>query len=166
MNNSRQRIDLDDKSIDGDKESIDDDEDMIEKPIDNDEESFNKKYRNRVNNWFTSMDVDKTYGPRKHLDNTITLGNKKIRFSQNSLLVEENTYPLTPDLIRLLFNKNPTSYTEQDLDTYKIILIQTSAYLTQGLKIYLTTYLFNLLYLHKLFYIFQINSNAQMPIHQ
>jgi len=81
------------------------------------------------------MDIDKTYGPKKHYDKRITIGNKEVEFNKNSLLIEENEYMLTPGIVRLLFNKNPSVYTEQDLETYKTILIKTSVHLTLDNKI-------------------------------
>lgn len=100
-----------------------------------DDSSEDLKYQYRINNWFASIDLDKTYGPKKQSNECITLGNKDVEFNQNSLLIEENTYPLTPGIVRLLFNKNPKSYTEQDLETYRSILVQTSAHLTLDSKI-------------------------------
>ena len=95
------------------------------------------KYQQRIINWFQSCDLDKTYGPKLNYSNgVITLGNKKINFFQNTLIIDGTTYPLTPGLVRLLFYKHSTVYTENDLETYKKILIQTSAHLTlNGTKI-------------------------------
>jgi len=109
-------------------------------PIENftDEENINKdKHHQRIINWFQSDDLDKIYGPKLNNSNgVITLGNKKINFFQNTLIIGDITYPLTPGLVRLLFYKHPVAYTENDLETYKQLLVQTSAHLTlDGTKI-------------------------------
>lgn len=108
---------------------LDEEQSLIQNSDENDE------YQNRINNWFAFTDLDKTYGPKKHSNKRITLGNREVEFDQNNLFIEEKTYPLTPGIVRLLFNKNPTSYTEHDLETYKLIIVQTSAHLTQDSKI-------------------------------
>lgn len=90
------------------------------------------KYQFRLNTWFKAVDIDKTYGPKKHSDERITIGNKEVEFNKKSLLIEENEYMLTPGL---LFNKNPSIYTEQDLEAYKAILIQTSVHLNRDGRI-------------------------------
>jgi hypothetical protein len=75
------------------------------------------------------------YGPRKLTNSSIVLGNKEIKFIENTLIIKNSSYPLTSGLIGLLFARFPTYcyllYTERDLKTYKSILIQTSAHLTQ-----------------------------------
>jgi len=45
------------------------------------------------------------------------------------LTIEDTSYPLTPGLYSLIFNKIPKSYTENNLKTYKAILINTSTHL-------------------------------------
>lgn len=101
-----------------------------------DEENASEdKYQQRIINWFQSYDLDKTYGPKLDYSNgVITLGNGKINFFQNTLIIKDTIYPLTPELVRLLFYKHPTVYNENDLERYKQILIQTSAHLTQNGK--------------------------------
>ena len=57
-------------------------------------------------------------------------------FDGNTLHIEDSTYPLTEGLVGLLFSKNPKQYNNQDSETYKTIIEQTSAHLTRdGLKI-------------------------------
>ena len=61
---------------------------------------------------------------------------KKINLVDNTLTIEDAVYTLTPGLVNLIFSKTPKLYTDNDLKTYKTILIQSSAYLTaDGTKI-------------------------------
>lgn len=88
-------------------------------------------------NLFQSVDLDKTYGPRKYSNGNIALGGKQVKFAQDTLIVEDKLYPLTPGVVNLLFLKHPVAtYTAADLEIYKRILIHTSAHLTaDGSKI-------------------------------
>jgi len=75
-----------------------------------------------------SLDIDKTFGPKKLANGDITLGNKEVKFTKNIILIDETTYPTTSGIIQLLFLKNPTIYMDNDLMVNKSILIQTSAH--------------------------------------
>lgn len=91
------------------------------------------KTKSSYDNWFLSPDLDKTYGPKKSYRNNIILGKHIIKFTDNKTIVipsSKSEYNLTGGLLELIFLKSPTNYTEQDLETYKSILIQTSAHLT------------------------------------
>lgn len=81
--------------------------------------------------------MDKTYGPKLNYTNRdITLGDKKVYFVKDTLVIDDTHYMLTPGLIRVLFFKHPTIYTENDLEVYKQIFVQTSANLSfNGSKI-------------------------------
>lgn len=92
-------------------------------------------YRREIENWFQSTDIDRTYGPKKLDNGDITLGDKEVKFTENIILIDGATYPTTSGLIQLLFLKNPLVYTDNDLNIYKSILIQTSAHLTASGKI-------------------------------
>jgi len=96
--------------------------------------SINQKQNNksRLKHWFESNDRDKIYGPSKIIDHDhILLGNKEIEFNEENIIsFDGQSYTLTPGLEQLLFSKNPKLYTRQDLESYKQILIQTSAHLT------------------------------------
>lgn len=102
------------------------------------EDSYFKKNSNSedVDSWFHSQDRDKTYGPRK-LDNGMNiLGNKELKFTDDSVILENTSYPKTSGIIQLIFSKKPSSYSDGDLDIYKSILFQSSAHLsTDGSKI-------------------------------
>ncbi len=113
----------------------------IDSEIINTNESNNyDNYQLEIENWFQSKDIDKTFGPKKIVNNDITLGDKEVKFARNVIIIDETTYPTTSGLIQLLFLKNPLVYTDNDLKIYKSILIQTSAHLTSGgLKIRNTT---------------------------
>jgi hypothetical protein len=94
-----------------------------------------ENYQQELENWFHSTDVDRTYGPKKLVNGDITLGDKEVKFTQRIILIDEAAYPLTSGLIQLLFLKTPIVYTDNDLNVYKSILIQTSAHLTTSGKI-------------------------------
>ncbi|KAE9526191.1 hypothetical protein AGLY_013822 [Aphis glycines] len=86
--------------------------------------------------WFKSYDIDKTYGPKIQTNGSVHLGKKEIKLVDNTLTIEDTSYPLTQGLGNLIFSKSPKLYTKNDLETYKSILIQTSAHLTaDGTKI-------------------------------
>ena len=88
------------------------------------------------NDWFKSYDIDKTYGPKIQTNGSVHLGKKEIKLVDNTLTIEDTSYPLTQGLGNLIFSKSPKLYTKNDLETYKSILIQTSAHLkADGKKI-------------------------------
>lgn len=93
-------------------------------------DDLNEKYQQEIENRFHSIDLDKTYGPKKLSDGNIILGDKEVKFIENSILIDGTTYSTTSGLIQLLFLKNPLIYNDNDLEVYKSILIQTSAHLT------------------------------------
>ncbi|KAL4092441.1 hypothetical protein QTP88_026942 [Uroleucon formosanum] len=92
------------------------------------EDSFN------INDWYKSYDIDKTYGPKIRANGSVHLGKKEINLVDNTLTIEDISYPLTQGLGNLIFSKNPKLYNKNDLDAYKSILIQTSAHLTADEK--------------------------------
>ncbi|KAL4090178.1 hypothetical protein QTP88_025077 [Uroleucon formosanum] len=88
----------------------------------------------KINDWFKSYDIDKTYGPKIRPNGSVHLGKKEINLVDNTLTIEDISYPLTQGLGKLIFSKNPKLYNKNDLDAYKSILIQTSAHLTADEK--------------------------------
>ncbi|KAL4092501.1 hypothetical protein QTP88_027002 [Uroleucon formosanum] len=88
----------------------------------------------KINDWYKSYDIDKTYGPKVQKNGRVVLGKKEINLVDNTLTIEGMSYPLTQGLGNLIFSKNPKVYTKNDLDAYKSILIQTSAHLTADEK--------------------------------
>ncbi|KAF0689186.1 Uncharacterized protein FWK35_00031703, partial [Aphis craccivora] len=76
-----------------------------------------------------SYDIDKTYGPKINTNGNMYLGKKEIKLVDNTLTIEDSSYPITPGLGNLIFLKSPKLYTNKDLKTYKSILNQTSAHL-------------------------------------
>ena len=87
-----------------------------------------------INDWYKSYDIDKTYGPKIQKNGDVHLGRKEIKLVGNTLTIQDISYPLTQGLGNLIFSKSPKLYTKNDLDTYKSILIQTSAHLTADEK--------------------------------
>src|SRR5215468_10541152 len=72
--------------------------------------------------------ADRTYGFR--YDNFVyKIGNKIVELKGNHVIIDGVTYFGTQGLWELLTLKKPKEYTEDDLNTYKEILIQTSAHL-------------------------------------
>jgi len=110
-----------------------------DRPVGLDSEIINideENYQRGIENWFQSPDIDRTFGPKKLANGDITLGDKEVKFTQRIIIIDESSYPTTSGIIQLLFLKNPTIYTDNDLKVYKSILIQTSAHLTaSGSKI-------------------------------
>ena len=97
------------------------------------EETYNpyeKQKQSWFNKWYRASDIDRIYGPKELSNGQIKLGEKELIFDGNMLIIEDNSYSLTQGLEQLLFSKNPKLYTRQDLESYKQILIQTSAHLT------------------------------------
>ncbi|KAL4111783.1 hypothetical protein QTP88_015670 [Uroleucon formosanum] len=89
-----------------------------------------------IENWFQSTDLDKTYGPKKLPNGHVVLGDKEVKFLEDTILIDGTVYPSTSGLNQLLFLKNPLIFTDSDLEVYKSILIHTSAHLsTVGNKI-------------------------------
>lgn len=102
----------------------------------NSKNSVANDYQQEIENWFQSTDLDKIYGPKKLPNGYITLGNKEVKFLEDSILIDGTVYPSTSGLNQLLFLKNPLIFTDSDLEVYKSILIHTSAHLsTVGNKI-------------------------------
>lgn len=88
----------------------------------------------QINELLDSYSIDKTYGPKLQPNKTVRLGKKEIKLVGNTIIVDDTTYLLTQGLCSLIFSKAPKLYTENDLKTYKSILIQTSAHLTSDSK--------------------------------
>jgi len=88
-------------------------------------------YQQEIENWFQSSDLDKVYGPKKLPNGYIILGEKEIKFLENTLLIDGTVYSSTSGLNLLLFLRNPLVYTDNDLELYKSILTQTSAHLSK-----------------------------------
>jgi len=73
-------------------------------------DDLNEKYQQEIENRFHSIDLDKPYGPKKLSDGNIILGDKEVKFIENSILIDGTTYSKTSGLIQLLFLKNPLIY--------------------------------------------------------
>lgn len=79
--------------------------------------------------------VDITYGPK--YDSKISkwfLGNKAISFDgkTSEIIIDNNErFPGTPGLYRLIFDKQPTDYTKEDSQCYKTVLNLTNVHRRQ-----------------------------------
>jgi len=89
---------------------------------------------NELYEQWPTVELDKVYAPKKLRSGEYVLGNKEIKFIDNEMHIEDDGgfYPITSGLIELLFAKSPAAekYSQEDLATYKRILIQTSAHMT------------------------------------
>ena len=88
----------------------------------------------KINELLDSYSIDKTYGPKLQSNGDAYLGKKEIKLNGNTLIIEDTSYPLTQGLVSLIISKTPKIYTTDDLNTYKRILIQTSAHFTSDGK--------------------------------
>lgn len=71
-----------------------------------------RNYNHKIDKWFHCSNGNKTYGPKKLLNNLISLGDKEVEFIKNNVNIKDKSYPLTPGLVRLLFLKHPLTYSE------------------------------------------------------
>lgn len=75
-------------------------------------------------------DTDTKFGPYYN-NGDLMIGNKKIEFSESgSILIDNEIYPGTEGLYKLIFMKTPNinEATKSDLETYRKIMEQTSLY--------------------------------------
>jgi len=72
--------------------------------------------------------ADHTYGLR--YDNmAYKIGNKIVEIKMNDIIIGDTPYKGTQGLWELITLKKPKEYTQNDLDTYKAILLQTNGHL-------------------------------------
>lgn len=72
--------------------------------------------------------LDRVYGPRKGENDSWFLGSKQIFFKGKRIEVNDTKYPLTRGLYELLFFKDPSQHTQDDLTVYKKILEKTNVH--------------------------------------
>lgn len=80
--------------------------------------------------------IDYVYGPRYMDDGVLMVGSKKLDFDENgNIIVGSTNYGASEGLYELIFKKVPDSstYTADDLKTYKSILFATNAH-REGFK--------------------------------
>ncbi|KAF0719455.1 Integrase catalytic domain-containing protein [Aphis craccivora] len=53
----------------------------------------------KINDWYKSYDIDKTYGPKIQANGSVHLGKKEIKLVDNTLTIEDTSYPLTQGLV-------------------------------------------------------------------
>src|SRR5436190_8255971 len=71
--------------------------------------------------------ADHTYGLR--YDNmAYKIGNKIVEIKNNDIIIDDTPYKGTQGLWELITLKKPKEYTQNDLDTYKAILLQTNGH--------------------------------------
>ncbi|KAL4083707.1 hypothetical protein QTP88_029023 [Uroleucon formosanum] len=65
----------------------------------------------KINDWFKSYDIDKTYGSKIRANGSVHLGKKEINLVDNTLTIEDISYPLTQGLgmTPVQADSNPTS---------------------------------------------------------
>ena len=72
------------------------------------------------------QDHDTTFGLYTR-DNKHYIGSKVVEIEDDDLIIGDKKYKGTSGLWELIRSKNPTHYTENDLDAYKKIMLQTNA---------------------------------------
>lgn len=86
--------------------------------------SIAKHYLSR---FLTKSEADNTYGLR--FENlAYKIGNKSVEMRDDDFIIDDVKYKGTPGLWELIVLKEPENYTDQDLATYKEILLQTDAH--------------------------------------
>ncbi|KAL4083533.1 hypothetical protein QTP88_028849 [Uroleucon formosanum] len=73
----------------------------------------------KINDWFKSYDIDKTYGPKIRANGSVHLGKKEINLVDNTLTIEDTLYPLTQGLeIFKIVKINETLPTKHQIQDY------------------------------------------------
>lgn len=89
-----------------------------------------------IEQWTKNPHRDKVYGPKIQPDGMLSMGDANdITVNEDSIRVYGTKYPLSIGLVNLLFSKNPTTYNDSDLETYKTILEETGAHLNRNLSL-------------------------------
>jgi hypothetical protein len=108
------------------------------KPLTEKESSYEKnaaKFGQLAKKYFlmhfegNNAELDKTYGIYSD-GNRWYLGDSQIQISKDSIFLKDEVYKGTEGLFQLLFLKEPNSntYSEDDLDKYQRMLLETNAY--------------------------------------
>jgi len=86
------------------------------------------KYNLNINQLKQEKILDNSYGQRQE-NNIVMLGNTTLKIKKNLMeLGSGNLWTLSPGLYSLIFHNSPKDYTKNDLESYKNILIETSAH--------------------------------------
>lgn len=77
-----------------------------------------------------NKEIDHTYGVYFDNNDTLMLGNSPITFDNDDIILNDARYEGTPGLYELIFMRIPDSYiySEEDLNTYAVILKSTNAH--------------------------------------
>jgi len=77
----------------------------------------------------TISSEDPIFGLKRYVDGTYYLGEYPVSFYNNKINVSDREYEVTNGLLSLLTRKIPQDYTDLDLESYKEMLLATSAHL-------------------------------------
>lgn len=75
---------------------------------------------------------DTIFGIKRNNDGSYSLGDYPVQFLNNKIQVADAEYDLTNGLISLLTQKIPKNFSSQDVQSYKQMLIDTSAHLRKS----------------------------------
>lgn len=92
---------------------------------------FGKTAAKYLSNYMMNKSItDTTYGLRKDDDdpNNFKIGNENAEIASDDIIIAGAVYKGTEGLWELLTLKKPVTYTQDDLNTYKDILIKTDAH--------------------------------------
>lgn len=93
-------------------------------------ESLTQTYLYKLNDPSVRNSLDSTYGVKYDGRGGTTIGSEKISFTKTHIILNERAFKATRGLLELLFMKAPnnTVVTNDDLKSYKQILLESKAY--------------------------------------
>lgn len=113
----------------------DDDDDTLNRTLDRSTqtetpESLTQTYLYKLNDPSVRNSLDSTYGVKYDGRGGTTIGSEKISFTKTHIILNERAFKATRGLLELLFMKSPnnTVVTNDDLKSYKQILLESKAY--------------------------------------
>lgn len=88
---------------------------------------ISKQYANILQS--DDINVDRTrYGIKYIAPDIWRFGGKDIYLRDNNFILDNELYAVTPGLFNLLTLKNPTQYTEKDVENYALLVLNTNAH--------------------------------------
>lgn len=113
----------------------DEDDDTLNRTLDRSTqtetpESLTQTYLYKLNDPSVRNSLDSTYGVKYDGRGGTTIGSEKISFTKTHVILNERAFKATRGLLELLFMKAPnnTVVTNDDLKSYKQILLESKAY--------------------------------------